>query len=297
MTSPLSLGFSPCPNDTFIFHALVHGLVAEAPEFAPVLLEDVETLNRWVLSAKLDVSKLSFHALGHVLDHYVLLRAGAALGRGCGPLLVARSKLDPAELAGRRLGIPGRYTTAAMLLGLFAPACLRDRAGTGEAAAAGNLQVMRFDRIMPALVRGEIDAGVIIHESRFTYRDHGLVLLADLGTWWEEISGLPIPLGGIVARRSLGGAKLAAIEAAIRASLERARENPAGAMAYIRRHAGELDEGVLRAHIELYVNRFSLDLGEEGERAVTEFLSRGRAAGILPAAGAEQAVLTAAAGA
>lgn len=268
---PLSLGFSPCPNDTFIFHALVHGLVPGAPVFAPPRLEDVETLNRWALAATLDVSKLSFHALGHVLDQYVLLGAGAALGRGCGPLLVAREPMEPGELAGRRLAVPGRYTTAAMLLGLFAPDCR-------------NLLVMRFDRIMPALVKGEIDAGVIIHESRFTYRDHGLVMLADLGAWWEESSGLPIPLGGIVARRSLGQQRITAIEQAIRQSVQQAFADPVPAMPYIRRHAGELEETVLRSHIELYVNDFSVDLGREGRGAIAEFLRRGRLAGVLPPA-------------
>lgn len=267
--SPLSLGFSPCPNDTFIFHALVHGLVPEAPVFTPPRLEDVETLNRLALAGRLDVSKLSFHALGHVLDQYLLLGAGAALGRGCGPLLVAREPIAPTRLAGRRLAVPGRYTTAAMLLGLFAPACR-------------NPEVIRFDQIMPALVRGEIDAGVIIHESRFTYRDHGLVLLADLGAWWEESSGLPIPLGGIAARRSLGKERLTAIEQAIRQSVEAAFADPARAMPYIRRHAGELDERVLRSHIELYVNDFSIELGAEGRAAITEFLRRGRQAGVLP---------------
>lgn len=268
--SPLSLGFSPCPNDTFIFHALVHGLVADAPAFAPPRLEDVETLNRRALSGQLAVSKLSFHALGHVLEQYVLLGAGAALGRGCGPLLVAREPLDPALLTDKMVAVPGRYTTAALLLGLFAPHCQRPR-------------VLRFDRIMPALLKGEIDAGVIIHESRFTYREHGLVLLADLGAWWEKSSGLPIPLGGIVARRSLGGERLAAIERAIRQSVEAAMADPERAMPYIRRHAGELDETVLRFHIALYVNDFSLALGDEGRRAIKEFLRRGREAGVLPA--------------
>ncbi len=282
MTSELSLGFSPCPNDTYIFHALVHGRIPGAPEFSPVLLEDVETLNQWALQARLDVSKLSFHALGHVLEDYVLLPAGAALGRGCGPLLVARQPIDPADLPAIRLAVPGRYTTAAMLLGLFAPDCLRFGDSPELSGGPGSLRLMRFDRIMPAVASGEIDAGVIIHESRFTYRDHGLVLLADLGSWWEEISGLPIPLGGIAARRSLGRDRLTAIARAISDSLDLARRHPAGAMEYIRRHAGELDQEVMRAHINLYVNDFSTELGPEGERAVAEFIRRGREAGILP---------------
>ena len=271
--APLSLGFSPCPNDTFIFHALVHGLVPEAPAFAPPRLEDVETLNCWALTGKLAVSKLSVHALGRVLDRYQLLGAGAALGRGCGPLLVAGERFDPGELPGKRLAIPGRLTTAAMLLGLCSPGALPRAAE------------VRFDAIMPAVVRGEFDAGVIIHESRFTYRDHGLVLLADLGAWWEETSGLPIPVGGIAARRSLGREKLAAIERAIRSSVKLAFADPERAMPYIRRHAGELDPEVIRSHIDLYVNDFSIELGSEGRAAIEEFLRRGREAGILPAVG------------
>ncbi|MDZ7640826.1 MAG: 1,4-dihydroxy-6-naphthoate synthase [Desulfurivibrio sp.] len=267
----LTLGFSPCPNDTFIFHALVHGLVEQAPPLAPPCLEDVETLNHWALEGRLAITKLSFHALGHVLDKYTLLTAGAALGRGCGPLLVARRPLEPAALVAKRVAVPGRYTTAALLLGLFAPHCQRPL-------------VLRFDQIMPALARGEIDAGVIIHESRFTYREHGLVLLADLGAWWEESSGLPIPLGGIAARRELGSSRLTAIEAAIRRSVELAWAAPERAMPYIRRHAGELDDAVVRAHIELYVNDFSQTLGEQGQAAIAEFWRRGRQAGLLPPA-------------
>ncbi len=258
---------------------------------------------------------------------------GAALGRGCGPLLVARKPYDPDELPDKRLAVPGRFTTAAMLLGLYAPACLRlndylraaarpgwadehlEKKGKGqdqeqgdedwggdqeqgggggkdqgkdknknkdEDKSDGGVSEMRFDLIMPAIVRGEIDAGVIIHESRFTYQRHGLVLLADLGAWWEDLSGLPIPLGGLVARRSLGPEKLAAIEAAIRESLRLARANSTGALAYIRRHAGELDEKTVAAHIDLYVNEFSCRLGEDARQAVAEFLRRGREAGILP---------------
>lgn len=267
---PLSLGFSPCPNDTFIFHALVHGQVADAPAFAPVLLEDVETLNTWALAGKLAVTKLSFHALGHVLDRYLLLTAGAALGRGCGPLLVARRPLPPEELPGLRIAIPGKLTTAALLLRLFAP--------TGAEPV-----VMRFDRIMPAVAAGEVDAGVIIHESRFTYQQHGLHLVRDLGAWWEETTGHPIPLGGIAVKRELGRERILAVEAAIRQSLRQARQAPERAMPYIRRHAGELADPVIRDHINLYVNDFSLNLGSEGRAAIGEFLLRARSAGIIPA--------------
>jgi 1,4-dihydroxy-6-naphthoate synthase len=266
----LTLGFSPCPNDTFIFHALVHGQAGGASlPFGEAVLADVETLNGWALAGRLDVSKLSFHALGHVLDHYVLLMAGSALGRGCGPLLVAREPLLPAALPRLTIAIPGRYTTAALLLQMYSPAALTTRE-------------MRFDRIMPAVAAGEVDAGVIIHESRFTYQAHGLVLLQDLGAFWEQETGFPIPLGGIAAKRSLGREKIQAIDLCLRASVASAFADPEAAMPYIRRHAQELDEAVIREHIGLYVNPFSLDLGEEGLAAVREFLARGRRLRVFP---------------
>lgn len=267
---PLSLGFSPCPNDTFIFHALVHGLAEEMGlALAPPILADVESLNRWAMLGRLDVTKLSFHALGHVLDEYVLLQSGSALGRGCGPLLLAKKRFRRDRIAALRIAIPGRYTTAAMLLRLYEPGCER-------------LVAMRFDEIMPALARGEVDAGVIIHESRFTYQKEGFVVQQDLGAWWEETSGCPIPLGGIAARRSLGGELLGLLERAIRASIQCAFRNPPAAGEYIRLHAQEMAEEVTRDHIALYVNDFSVSLGREGTDAVKAFLARGREAGILP---------------
>jgi 1,4-dihydroxy-6-naphthoate synthase len=267
---PLTIGFSPCPNDTFIFCALIHGKVRAADlTFAPPALADVETLNEWALAGRLDVTKLSFHALGHVLDRYTLLNGGAALGRGCGPLLVARPGVDLAGLAAGKVAIPGRFTTAAMLLRLFAPEC-------------STPVIMRFDQIMPALAAGEVDAGVIIHESRFTYQQHGLTLLLDLGAWWENLTGLPIPLGGIAARRSLGEDRLRIIEEAIRASVRWGFAQPGACLPYIRQHAQELDDQVIGDHIGLYVNSFSEDLGPEGRAAIEEFLRRGREAGILP---------------
>ncbi|RJX26890.1 MAG: 1,4-dihydroxy-6-naphthoate synthase [Desulfurivibrio sp.] len=268
----LTIGFSPCPNDTFIFHGLVHGLTGAAcPAFAEPLLADVETLNSWAMAeARLDVTKLSFHALGHVLDDYVLLRAGGALGRGCGPLLVARQPMSGPDLAGKRIAIPGRYTTAAMLLQLFS-------------RADYETVPMSFETIMPSVARGEVDCGVIIHESRFTYQQHNLICLQDLGAWWEAATGHAIPLGGIAARRSLGAELLRRIEACIRQSVQLAFADAAPSRAYIKRYAQELDEQVIASHIGLYVNDFSEDLGEAGLAAVAEFLTRGRAAGILPA--------------
>lgn len=275
MNEPLSLGFSPCPNDTFIFYGLVHDTIErEGISFAPPVLEDVETLNDWALEAKLDVTKLSCHALGHVLDDYCILAAGAALGRGCGPLLVAREQREVASLKRLRIAIPGRYTTAALLLRMLLPDC-------------ENLVEMRFDTIMEALVRGEVDAGVIIHESRFTYQQHGLVALQDLGQWWEDLSGLPIPLGAIAARRSLGRETLARVERAIRASVEFAFANPASCLPYIRGHSQEMDDSVVQNHIGLYVNDFSRDLGREGLAAIERFLAYAREVGAVPAATAQ----------
>jgi len=266
----LTLGFSPCPNDTFIFHALVHGKsCTQAPNFGEPTLADVETLNEWALAGRFDVTKLSFHALGHVLDQYVLLMAGSALGRGCGPLLVARENFSVAALPRLTIAIPGRYTTAALLLRMYSSVALTTR-------------VMRFDEIMPAIVAGEVDAGVIIHESRFTFLEHGLLLLQDLGAWWEKETGFPIPLGGIVAKRSLGKEKIQAIDRCIQASVSSAFASPEAGMSYIRHHAQELDDKVVRDHIGLYVNSFSLDLGEEGIAAVREFLARGQQIGVFP---------------
>ena len=259
-SSPLNIGFSPCPNDTFIFHALTHGLVADPRlSFAKEQLADVESLNQWALQGRLDISKVSFHAFGHLQDEYLLLDAGSALGRGCGPLLVAGKPLSADGVAGKKIAIPGNYTTAAMLL-----------------------MVMRFEQIMPAIVAGEVDAGVIIHESRFTYPQYGLHMVQDLGLWWEEISGHPIPLGGIVAKRSLGMKKIALVERLIRDSVRWAFAHPAASHQYIKMHAQEMDEQVTRDHISLYVNSYSEHLGEKGIAAVREFLCRGRAAGVIP---------------
>ena len=268
----ISLGYSPCPNDTFIFYALVHGKVdTMGIDYDPPRLEDVETLNDWALAGKLDVTKLSCHALGHVLDDYCVLRAGSALGRGCGPLLVARQDGDIAALRDKPIAIPGRYTMAALLLQMLLPGCSR-------------LVEMRFDEIMPAVERGEVAAGVIIHESRFTYHRLGLVCLQDLGAWWEESSGQPIPLGCIVAKRQLGRERLQRIERALAASVDYAFANPDACMPYIRDHSQEMEPEVVRSHIGLYVNDYSRDLGDGGFAAIETFLARGRAAGALPAA-------------
>ncbi len=265
----LSLGFSPCPNDTFIFHALVTGQIPTGHlRFAREILADVETLNEWAFSGRLDVTKLSFHALGHLTEQYLLLTSGAALGRGCGPLLIAAEPLSAEELAQKTIAVPGRFTTAAMLLKLWAP---------GSRTVA-----MSFEKIIPGIKEGRVDAGVIIHESRFTYEQHGLVMIEDLGAWWEAFSGLPIPLGGIAARRSLGIEVIGHINECIRASVSLAIASPDLSLPYIKKHAQELDEGVIRSHINLYVNDFTKNLGDDGQNAVAFFLTKGHEAGLFP---------------
>lgn len=266
----LRLGYSPCPNDTFIFYALMHGRIPLHGFSIREELADVETLNRRALARELDLTKISYHAFGHLRSEYALLRSGGALGRGCGPLVVARQATSLERLRGKLIAIPGELTTANLLLQL-------------HGAGYERLQVLPFDKIVAAVASGSVDAGLIIHESRFTYAGHGLVAVEDLGAWWEELAGLPIPLGGILARRSLGREVIEEVESAIRASVRYAFDHPEEARSYIRAHAQELDDAVINQHIDLYVNHFSLDLGEEGLAAVQELLHRAAAAGIIPA--------------
>jgi 1,4-dihydroxy-6-naphthoate synthase len=265
----LSLGFSPCPNDTFIFDALVHGRVPCDGLGFRERLEDVETLNRMALSGLLDVSKVSYHLMGRILKDYLLLRSGGALGRGCGPLLVAREPLDPAKLKGKKIALPGQYTTAALLLRLFDP-------------ALSDLVYLPFEKIMPAVADGSVAAGVIIHESRFTFASLGLVQVLDLGQWWESETGHPIPLGGIAARRSLGRDTLLALERGLTRSVRYGFDHPGEARPYIRAHSQEMSDQVCDAHIGLYVNDYTLGLGDEGEAAVRLLLARAADAGIIP---------------
>jgi 1,4-dihydroxy-6-naphthoate synthase len=261
----MNLGYSFCPNDTFIFYALTHGKIGLEPRVSEVL-EDVETLNEWALRGKLEMTKISYHAYAHVLDKYVALRAGGALGRGVGPLIVAKQPLE--SLVGKTVASPGRFTTAQLLLELSQPSGFKT-------------VFMRFDQIMPAVERGEADAGLIIHESRFTYPEHGLVKLLDLGQWWEAETGLPLPLGAILARRDLPLETLQTLNRAVRSSLEYAYAHPLEPKAYIRQHANEMNDDVMQKHIDLYVNEFSKDVGEEGERAVHELFARAAARGLI----------------
>ena len=259
----ITLGFSPCPNDTFVFHALVHGLVP-GPAFAPPVYADIDVLNAHALAGDLDVVKVSYGVLPE-LRGYRLLSSGGALGRGCGPLVVTRS--PGASLRGATIAVPGEQTTAYLLLRLWDP-------------GFGRVEVMPFDRIMPAVRDGAVDAGLVIHESRFTYQQYGLDALADLGDWWESETGLPIPLGAIVAREGLDAG---AIETAIRASVEHAWAHPEASRDYVLAHSQELAPDVVDAHIALYVNELTRDLGDEGRRAVDTLLRKydelGRRAG------------------
>jgi 1,4-dihydroxy-6-naphthoate synthase len=271
MNTPLILGISPCPNDTFIFEAWINGRLGPDAPAIEARLEDIDTLNRMALQGVFDVVKISFYAYGLLRNSYQLLQAGGALGRGCGPLLVCskpemiRHRLSDGTA---RVAVPGELTTGHLLLRLFAP-------------ALQSVHAIPFDRIMPAVSRGEFDAGVIIHEGRFTYPTHGLHLLADLGEWWERETGHPIPLGCIAARSNLAPEMIARLERTIRASLLHARSHPDDARDYIRSHAQEIDARVIAQHIDLYVNRFSEDYGAEGHTAIECLLERARTAGLF----------------
>ncbi len=269
MAQTLTKGYSPCPNDTFIFYALIHDKVRVPGVVFREQLEDVETLNRLALEDRLDFTTVSYHAVGLLRGQYALLRSGGALGRGCGPLIVAKPGKKLADLRRGSIAIPGKLTTAYLLLRLFDP-------------RIENATVMTFDRIMDAVSKGEVDAGLIIHESRFTYPRFKLEKLLDLGEWWEGYSGLPIPLGGILGKRSLGRDTLLGVEAGIRRSVEYACAHTEEVMRYCRQHSQEMDDAVMKSHIGLYVNDFSLDLGPEGLNAVRKLFAEAEARDVFP---------------
>lgn len=262
-----SVGLSSCPNDTFMFDAWVHGRIDGAPAMTPVI-EDIETLNERACSDDptqwLDVTKLSVGMLPEVLDRYAVLGAGAALGRGCGPIVVRRSDRDELDglgsLAGRRVAIPGTRTTAWRLLQAFGPACTP--------------VPMRFDAVMDAVESGDVDAGLVIHEGRFTYAARGLVSVADLGVAWEGDTGLPVPLGVIAVRRDVLPADKSALEQALRTSVERAFADPSVSRPWVRSLAQELADDVVEQHIALYVTAASVRLGDEERRAIEMLLRR-----------------------
>ena len=265
----LKLGFSPCPNDTFIFDALIHHKIdTQGLEFE-VYFDDVETLNQKALAAELDITKLSFHAYAYVHEQYVLLDAGSALGFGVGPLLICKNQeiannLDP-EL---RVGIPGVYTTANFLLGIAYP-------------QLGNKKVLVFSDIESSLIDDTIDIGLIIHENRFTYQEKGLHKIMDLGSYWETLTGCAIPLGGIVVNRSLDIETQHKVNRLIRKSVEYAFENPKSGLEFIKSHAQEMSEEVMYKHIDLYVNDYSIDLGSEGRKAIDVMFKMAEEKGII----------------
>lgn len=260
----LSLGFSPCPNDTFIFDALIHGKVdCEGLEFE-VIMEDVEALNQRAFAGDIDVTKLSYYTFAHLTDKYNLLDAGSALGKNCGPLLIAKKSMEPAEINAAHIAIPGKMTTANFLLSIAYP-------------EAQHKTPVLFSDIEAAVLDGRCDAGLIIHENRFTYAEKGLVKLIDLGEYWEKTKGLPIPLGGIFVRKDLPSAIQQKVNRALRRSVEYAFAHTTDVMPFVRAHAQEMEEAVMRAHIDLYVNQYTVDLGVEGKAAVQEMLRIGKA--------------------
>lgn len=266
---PLSLGFSPCPNDTFIFDALLHGKIdTEGLSFEPVI-EDVEALNQLAFRQELHVTKLSYHAFAHLLPHYALLNAGSALGEQVGPLLIAKSPMQAFEINKARIAIPGKYTTANFLLSLAFP-------------AAHNRVEMLFSDIENAVLLGQVDAGLIIHENRFTYQDKGLTKLLDLGDYWESASGLPIPLGGIAVRRDLPSETQKTIDRVLARSVAFAIDHPEAPKSFVRQYAQEMEESVMYKHINLYVNHYTRDLGETGRAAIQHLFGVAMEKGVMP---------------
>jgi len=268
----LTLGFSPCPNDTFIFDAMIHHKIdTEGLDFE-VFYDDVETLNHKAFRGELDITKLSYHAFAYVADHYVLLDSGSALGFGVGPMLISDIGISISDLKSNpnyKIGIPGKYTTANFLLGLAFP-------------DATNKVELVFSDIENAVLDGRVDIGLIIHENRFTYQDRGLKKIIDLGDFWEKETDLAIPLGGIVANRELKPDVLEKINRVLRRSVEFAFANPKSGLEYIRSHAQEMSEEVMYKHIDLYVNKYSLDLGEEGKKAIKLLFDTAREKDVIP---------------
>ncbi len=300
----LTLGFSPCPNDTFIFDAMMHGKIDTEGLSFDVRFEDVETLNQLAFRGELDLTKLSYHAYAYAVDQYVLFDAGSALGFGVGPLLITKNPAylnlkaaladttsDAVQTDTKSIlpgiqksvdeivvGIPGKYTTANFLLNLAFP-------------QLQNKRLMVFSDIEQALLNGEIDLGLIIHENRFTYSNKGLHKIVDLGDFWEQSTGHPIPLGGIVGKRSLPQDILLKVNRIIRRSVEYAFAHPEDALPFIRSHAQEMDDSVLFKHIELYVNEFSVDLGSKGRGAIDQLFQRARQLNLIPVSNASSLFL------
>lgn len=255
----LTLGYSPCPNDTFLFDALVHGRIKTPGFEVEVVLDDVEALNQKAVRGELQLTKLSYAAFTQVMNKYGLLHAGSALGHNCGPLLIARAPMSAEELTTARVAIPGKLTTANFLLGIAYP-------------EIGKRVEYVFDQIEDAVLNSEVDAGLIIHENRFTYADRGLVKIKDLGEHWEDSFGLPIPLGGIFARRDLDPELVRSVDQAISRSVRHAFDHPDDSRDYVKAHAQAMEESVMKSHIALYVNSYTESLGAAGVDAVAKLL-------------------------
>lgn len=265
----LTLGFSPCPNDTFIFYAMIHGKIdTEGLEFK-VLLADVEELNQRAFANDLNITKLSYHAYAYLLQQYVLLDSGSALGNNCGPLLIAKKDYTSAQLEQATIAIPGKYTTANFLFRLAYP-------------KVRHTKEMLFSEIESAILKEEVEAGVIIHENRFTYQEKGLVKIQDLGEFWESTYQMPIPLGGIVAQRSLSKNTIQKVNRILEKSVAYAFEHPEEVMPYVRQYAQEMEEAVMKEHIDLYVNDYTLNLGKKGKSAVNTLFEVAEKQEIIP---------------
>jgi 1,4-dihydroxy-6-naphthoate synthase len=265
----LTLGFSPCPNDTFIFDAMVHGRVdTEGLEF-DYFLADVEELNRKAFEGNIDITKISFHAYAYAAGNYLILDSGSALGRKNGPLLISKKPIRSEEVEGCRIAIPGKYTTANLLFSMAWP-------------GAKNKTEYLFSDIEDALLNDEADAGLIIHETRFTYHKKGLIKVADMGEYWEKLTGLPIPLGTIVVKRSVPEETAMKLNRIIRRSIEFAKHDSLASFEFVSSNAREMDRGVMKKHIRLYVNEFTTNLGTEGKNAVLSLFETAAKAGVIP---------------
>ena len=271
LTEPLKIAYSPCPNDTFAFDAWAHGRVPRAPAL-DVTFADIDITNGMAERGEFDILKVSYAVLPYVLDEWALLPCGGALGRGCGPLVLTRE--PGTDLTGRTVAVPSERSTAYLLFRLWAADTVPG--GVGE------IVVMPFHEIMPAVRDGKVDAGLVIHEARFTYQNYGLHKLADMGEHWELTTGLPIPLGAIIAKRSLGGPTLRLLAESARASVRAAWDDPEASRPYVMAHAQEMDASVADQHIGLYVNEFTADLGEDGYAAIRGLLTRAAAEGLVP---------------
>jgi 1,4-dihydroxy-6-naphthoate synthase len=271
MAKKLTIGFSPCPNDTFIFDALIHNKIDTGGLDFEVYLGDVEELNNKAFNGELDITKISYHAYGYLTDEYVLLNSGSALGKGCGPILIQNSEFriqNSEDLSSVKIAVPGKMTTANFLLSIAHP-------------EANNKIEMLFSEIEDAILSGEVDAGLIIHENRFTYQQKGLKKIIDLGEYWENTTGQLIPLGGIIIKRDLPNETIVKVNQLIRKSIEYAFTNPESPLPYMQENAQEMDKTIMMQHVELYVNKYSIDLGSEGKEAITQMFNLAQQKGII----------------